>query len=191
MLYGPHRAGMPRVYTPWRIGDDGKSFQPVRLPMAAETQVESPPSSLASSLTGVARVLVNAGKLSAKTAEELSKGARDRKASFVSAVVGANAAKPDEIAHALSTALALPLLVAMARATHDERGMDREVIEQGGEHRLEEILSIVRRTGALQATLEAAQAEAEAARQALAMLPPSSAREALLELSVRAVHRSS
>ncbi len=78
--------------------------------MAAETQVESPPSSLASSLTGVARVLVNAGKLSAKTAEELSKGARDRKASFVSAVVGANAAKPDEIAHALSTALALPLL---------------------------------------------------------------------------------
>jgi type IV pilus assembly protein PilB len=101
---------MSRVYTPWRIGDDGKSFQPVRLPMAAETQVESPPSSLASSLTGVARVLVNAGKLSAKTAEELSKGARDRKASFVSAVVGANAAKPDEIAHALSTALALPLL---------------------------------------------------------------------------------
>ncbi|MFN9747104.1 MAG: type IV-A pilus assembly ATPase PilB [Betaproteobacteria bacterium] len=78
--------------------------------MAAETQVESPPSSLASSLTGVARVLVNAGKLSVKTAEELSKGARDRKASFVSAVVGANAAKPDEIAHALSTALALPLL---------------------------------------------------------------------------------
>jgi type IV pilus assembly protein PilB len=101
---------MPRVYTPWRIGDDGKSFQPVPLPMAAETQVESPPSSLASSLTGVARVLVNAGKLSVKTAEELSKGARDRKASFVSAVVGANAAKPDEIAHALSTALALPLL---------------------------------------------------------------------------------
>ncbi len=85
----------------------------------------------------------------------------------------------------------LPLLVAMARATHDERGLVREVIELGGEHRLEEILSIVRRTGALQATLEAAQAEAEAARQALAMLPPSSAREALLELSVRAVHRSS
>ena len=78
--------------------------------MAAETQVETPPSSLASSLTGVARVLVNAGKLSAKTAEELSKSARDRKASFVSTVVGANAAKPDEVAHALSTALALPLL---------------------------------------------------------------------------------
>jgi type IV pilus assembly protein PilB len=33
----------------------------------------------------VARVLVNAGKLSAKTAEELAKGARERKTSFVSA----------------------------------------------------------------------------------------------------------
>jgi type IV pilus assembly protein PilB len=55
-------------------------------------------------------VLVNAGKLSPKAAEELSKSARDRKANFVATVVGANAAKPDEIAHALSTALALPLL---------------------------------------------------------------------------------
>ena len=78
--------------------------------MAAETQVESPPSSLSASLSGVARVLVNAGKLSPKAAEELSKNARDRKANFVATVVGANAAKPDEIAHALSTALALPLL---------------------------------------------------------------------------------
>ena len=78
--------------------------------MAAETQVESPPSSLSASLTGVARVLVNAGKLSPKAAEELSKSARERKANFVATVVGANAAKPDEIAHALSSALALPLL---------------------------------------------------------------------------------
>ena len=85
----------------------------------------------------------------------------------------------------------LPLLVAMTRATQEERGVVREVIERGGEHRLDEILAIVRRTGALQATREAAQGEAEAARQALAVLPPSRAREALLELSVRAVHRSS
>jgi type IV pilus assembly protein PilB len=80
------------------------------VPMAAETQVESSPSSLSASLSGVARVLVNAGKLTAKAAEDLSKSARDRKANFVATVVGANAVKPDEIAHALSTALALPLL---------------------------------------------------------------------------------
>jgi len=81
--------------------------------MAAETAVEPPPSSL----SGVARVLVNAGKLSAnagklsaKTAQELAKGARERKTSFVAAVVTAGAVKPDELAHTLAAALALPLL---------------------------------------------------------------------------------
>ena len=74
--------------------------------MAAETLVEPPQSSL----SGVARVLVNAGKLSAKTAEELSKNARERKASFVATLIGAGSAKPDDLAHTLSTALALPLI---------------------------------------------------------------------------------
>jgi type IV pilus assembly protein PilB len=78
--------------------------------MAADTQVESSQSSMSATLSGVARVLVNAGKLTPKAAEELSKNARDRKANFVATVVGANAVRPDEIAHALSTALALPLL---------------------------------------------------------------------------------
>jgi type IV pilus assembly protein PilB len=78
--------------------------------MAAETQVEPLQPSISTTLSGVARVLVNAGKLSAKAAEELSKSARERKANFVATVVGANAVKPDEIAQALSTALALPLL---------------------------------------------------------------------------------
>ncbi len=85
----------------------------------------------------------------------------------------------------------LPLLLAMARATPGERDTLREAIELGGEHRLEEILAIVRRTGALQGTREAAQAEADSARLALAKLPPSRAREALLDLLVRAVNRSS
>jgi type IV pilus assembly protein PilB len=74
--------------------------------MAAETLVEPPQSSL----TGVARVLVNAGKLNARAAEELLKSARERRSSFVSALVGAGAIKSDELAHTLSTALALPLL---------------------------------------------------------------------------------
>lgn len=75
--------------------------------MAADTAVESPPPS---ALSGVARVLVHAGKLSAKTAEDLSKSARDRKLSFVAAAVGAGAVKPDDLAHTLSSALALPLV---------------------------------------------------------------------------------
>ena len=74
--------------------------------MATELLVEPAPSSL----SGVARVLVNAGKLTAKAAEELTKSARERKASFVTTVVGAGAIKPDDLAHTLSTALALPVL---------------------------------------------------------------------------------
>ena len=74
--------------------------------MATEALADPAPSSL----SGVARVLVNAGKLTAKAAEELTKSARERKASFVTTVVGAGGIKPDELAHTLSTALALPVL---------------------------------------------------------------------------------
>jgi type IV pilus assembly protein PilB len=74
--------------------------------MAVDTLVESPQSAL----SGVARVLVHAGKLSAKAAEDLARNAKERRASFVSAVVAAGAVPPADLAHTLSTALALPLL---------------------------------------------------------------------------------
>ncbi|WP_201496020.1 polyprenyl synthetase family protein [Rubrivivax sp. A210] len=85
----------------------------------------------------------------------------------------------------------LPLLVAMERATDAERALIRHAIEEGELHRLQEILAIVRRTGALDATRAAAEAEAAKARTALASLPPSRARDALLELCFRSIHRSS
>ena len=74
--------------------------------MAIEVLADPPQSSL----TGVARVLVNAGKLSPKIAEDLVKSARERKSSFVAAAVAGNVVKADDLAHVLSTALALPLL---------------------------------------------------------------------------------
>jgi type IV pilus assembly protein PilB len=74
--------------------------------MATETLIEPPQSSL----SGVARVLVNAGRLSAKTAEEIAKTARERKGSFVSAAIGSGAVKSEDLAHTLATALALPLI---------------------------------------------------------------------------------
>jgi octaprenyl-diphosphate synthase len=85
----------------------------------------------------------------------------------------------------------LPLLIAMARATTDERSLIRQAIEQGENERLAEVLSIVRRTGALAATRDAAYAEAEKARECISLLPESGAREALLDLCVRSVERSS
>jgi type IV pilus assembly protein PilB len=91
--------------------------------MATEMLVE-PPQSL---LSGVARVLVNAGKLTTKNAEELSKSARERKASFLSAVITAGAVKPDELAHTLSTALALPLVDLNAI---DVTKLPRNIVDQ-------------------------------------------------------------
>ncbi len=74
--------------------------------MAVDTIVES----TQSTLSGVARVLVHAGKLNAKAAEDLARGAKERRSSFVSAVVAAGAVPPADLAHTLSSALALPLL---------------------------------------------------------------------------------
>ena len=84
----------------------------------------------------------------------------------------------------------LPLLVAMARSNDDERQLIRHAIEHGEPDRLDEILAIVRRTGALKATRDAARAEADKADRALGALPESAARKALLELSARSVERS-
>ena len=85
----------------------------------------------------------------------------------------------------------LPLLVAMARCTEAERQLMRHAIEHGEPDRLDEILAIVRRTGALDATRDAARAEADKARDALSVLPESAARQALLDLCARSVERSS
>ena len=84
--------------------------------MPADTVVEPPQSAL----TGVARVLVHAGTLTQKAAEEISKAARERRTSFVASALGTGAVKPAELAHVLARALALPLVdlhaVDLARA---------------------------------------------------------------------------
>ena len=61
----------------------------------------------------------------------------------------------------------LPLLLAMSRGTAAEREVIREAIERGEVARLNEIVAIVRRTGAIDATREAARSEADKARECL------------------------
>ena len=84
----------------------------------------------------------------------------------------------------------LPLLLAMERGTAAECELIRHAIEHGEVARLPEIVEIVRHTGAIAATREAARAEADKAAQALRVLPASPYREALLELCFRSVDRS-
>ena len=79
-----------------------------------------------SALSGVARVLVHAGKLNPKTAEELVRSSRDKRTSFVSSVISAGSVTPADLAHTLSSSLALPLLDLSAI---DPTKLPRHVIE--------------------------------------------------------------
>ena len=53
---------------------------------------------------------MHAGKLSSKAAEDLARSARERKISFIGAVIASGAVSAFDLAHTLSTALALPLV---------------------------------------------------------------------------------
>jgi type IV pilus assembly protein PilB len=87
-----------------------------------DTLAEAPQSSL----SGVARVLVHAGKLNAKVAEDLVRTSKDKRSSFVAAVIAAGAVSPTDLAHTLSSALALPLLDL---AAVDVQRLPRNVID--------------------------------------------------------------
>jgi len=67
----------------------------------------------------------------------------------------------------------------------------RQAIVNGEIERLRDIAAIVRRTGALEATRNAARTEARKAQASLMGLNGGAAKEALLELCVRSVERSS
>jgi octaprenyl-diphosphate synthase len=83
-----------------------------------------------------------------------------------------------------------PLLLAMARSNENEKNLIRQAITQGETTRLPEILEIIRQTGALDATREAARAEIDKARLSLEILAPSVHKQTLLDICARAVDRS-
>ena len=90
----------------------------------------------------------------------------------------------------------LPLIIAMQRANDAERQTLRSMIERGAsteelDAQLDTALQIVRRTGALEATREAALEQARQAQECLQCVQHSQYREALLQLSIQSVHRIS
>ncbi len=84
----------------------------------------------------------------------------------------------------------LPLLIAMQRCSAEERELIRHAIIHGEVERMAEIVAIVKGTGALEATRQAAVAQAEQASRLLEALPASIYKDSLLELSAHSVHRS-
>jgi octaprenyl-diphosphate synthase len=84
----------------------------------------------------------------------------------------------------------LPLLLAMARAQPAQKLLIRQAITQAQTSHLAEILEIIRQTGALEATREAARAEVTKARLSLEMFSASVHKDTLLDFCARAVDRS-
>jgi octaprenyl-diphosphate synthase len=83
----------------------------------------------------------------------------------------------------------LPLIIAMQRGSAAEQATIRQAIETGGTEQLAEIVAIVRQTGALQATRDAAALEAQTAIRALAKLDRNAYSQALLELASQLLQR--
>jgi octaprenyl-diphosphate synthase len=105
-------------------------------------------------------------------------------------------ASPEELGKNLGDDLAegkatLPLIYAMEKGDEGERRMIRDAIESGGLLKLEEIREIIDRTGALAYTTASAAQAAEAAIDALAHIPRSEYKDALIAIAEFAVKRRS
>ncbi|MDO9090468.1 MAG: polyprenyl synthetase family protein [Burkholderiaceae bacterium] len=83
----------------------------------------------------------------------------------------------------------LPLIAAMQRGSAAQRDTVRIAIETGAVDALERIVEIVRETGALEVTRDAAAAEARRAVLAAGQLPANVYTEALLQLAAQLLER--
>jgi octaprenyl-diphosphate synthase len=83
----------------------------------------------------------------------------------------------------------LPLILAMQRGNESQRQTVRGAIETGSVEQLTEIVTIVRETGALEATRDAAAAEAQRAIDAAMKLPDNAHRQAMLVLASQLLNR--
>lgn len=92
----------------------------------------------------------------------------------------------DDLAEGKAT---LPLIYAMENGTTDEQALIREAIIEGGLEHLGAITAIIESTGALQYTADCARQAADMAIDALADIPESEYRQALVAIASFAVKR--
>ena len=84
----------------------------------------------------------------------------------------------------------LPLILALARSDSAEQALIRCAIEQGNTDNLSEITAIIHKTNALNDTKQAAEDAVDRAIAALAVLPDSDYKTALIDLGKLSVNRS-
>ena len=94
----------------------------------------------------------------------------------------------DDLAEGKAT---LPLIRAMESGSADDKALIRAAVLEGGIDRLDEIKGIIEKTGALDYTLSRAQEAADAAIGALADIPDSEFKQALVAIADFAVQRRS
>lgn len=85
----------------------------------------------------------------------------------------------------------LPLIVAMQRGNDNQRELIRHAIENGATEQLEAVIAIVRETGALEVSRQAAAREAERAVAAAQRLPAGAHADSLLQLAAQLQERQS
>lgn len=83
----------------------------------------------------------------------------------------------------------LPLIYAMQQGDSEQTALIRHAIEHGERERIDEIIEVIQTTGAIDYTFQAAKNEAEQAKSALAILPDSVYKTALLSLADFSVER--
>lgn len=83
----------------------------------------------------------------------------------------------------------LPLIAAMKRASPEDAALIRHAIEHGELAQLENVVRIVRNTGALDIARQAAQLEASRAQAAASRLPANAHQECLLQLTAKSLQR--
>jgi len=83
----------------------------------------------------------------------------------------------------------LPLIAAMRRGTAQQSAVIRHAVETGGTGELAAIVAIVRETGALEVTRDAAAQEASRAMASAQLLPPNPYTEGLLQLAAQLLSR--
>ncbi len=83
----------------------------------------------------------------------------------------------------------LPLIIAMQRAPAQQACLVRLAIESGNLDQLDQVVQIVRSTGSLQATRQAAASEAQRAIDTLSLLPNNPFTQGLLELAAQLLVR--
>jgi len=93
----------------------------------------------------------------------------------------------DDLAESKPT---LPLIIAIARSAPAQAASLKRALQEGDLGALDEVLAAIRATGALETSRERAQTYARSAREALGVLPPSDARDALGVLADYAIDRT-